>query len=103
MDKILIGGKDIEIKLKYKSVQKILNNYEQLAITEGMSIPDHFFFWAVWTVIVKRRCWPFRKPFRSIHVMVKELEIDEFEKLVGFVQERIFRIEPTGDGNSENV
>ena len=110
MDRIKIGGKEYPIKLRYNDVKKILEHYNKYALPiakrnfkilnghmpeEGDSIiiNDIFFFWALWKVLLKKRTWPFRKPFRSLKHLVSNIEIEEATTIVQLIGDRILHTE----------
>lgn len=55
------------------------------------SIPNTYFYWAAWKLIVKKGVWPFMKPFRSYRQMCKEIEMDETMEVVRFIGSKILK------------
>jgi len=53
------------------------------------NIPDRYFYWAVWKVMVKKGIWPFRKPFRSYGHLRKQIERGETIKAIGYIGEKL--------------
>lgn len=106
-----IGGKERDIRVKYKDAVKILRCYNQVyrnaktafqvktkrVPTPGDSlfIPNIFFFWAVWKLLVKLGCWPLRKPFRSLAHMISEIEQDEVMGILTFLGDTILHTDVT--------
>jgi hypothetical protein len=64
-------------------------------------IPDVFYYWAVWKVMVKRGIWPFRSPFRSFRHMRKEIERGEAIAVIQFINEKIFGYKTILDDDSK--
>lgn len=109
MKTVLIGGIEREVKLKYLKSEKILKKYRKYYDIErrhfyqengyafnpnnkehSLIIPNKFFFWSVWTCLIKKGIWPFRKPYRTMSSMVRDINRDEYEKIISFTGSYIF-------------
>ena len=97
-DTIKIGGIERNIRLRYIHIDKILKRWnvacylarknfekrylEATSDTERKNIPyvvpNEFFFWAIWKCLVKRGFWIWKKPFKSMNAMIKEIVIPKY-------------------------
>jgi hypothetical protein len=91
-DVITIGGKDYPVTLTYDIIMSIYKVYWNHGYKEGDVISIDFFVWVIWKIINKKGIYPFRKPFRSIHVLKKAILFDEMPVLVQYIQTRIFQV-----------
>jgi hypothetical protein len=55
-----------------------------------LNISDWFFFRVVWDIIDKKYFWPFRKPFRSMKCMVKQMGQTEGAMIVSQIMQALF-------------
>lgn len=75
---------------EYRNMFKKLTAHESSMISAvRVSIPDRYFFEAAWRVLEKRGVWPFRKPFRSMRHMIREMNKDEAAGAVQMIGEKI--------------
>lgn len=104
MDKhyLKIKDKKIEIWVRYYDYNKIFIVYDRIRRRNerlGRKVmPNWFFYWSVWQVIVKRGFWLWKKPFRSRRHMAKQIGRDEFMDIIHFVGNTILEI-PIKDKN----
>jgi hypothetical protein len=117
IETISIGGEDREVKLRMIIVSKILVLYNKvfflsvrdkekrigrkLKDSDSVVIPNYFYFWSIWKILVKKGFWPFRRPFRSRRKMIKEILSDEFVKMVTFIGEKVLNTQ-SEDKEQEN-
>lgn len=100
-DFVVIGNKQVEIALRYKNVMKYRGRYNALVDIDRKLRErgkyynwDYFIFWCLWKVVLKKGFWPFRKPFRSLRHMMKEVRWDEFQNLFEFISVRVVGNQP---------
>lgn len=116
MDLIKIGGIDRAIRVRYVDVAKLLmrwniiyglckkqflkeNGREFIPDKDSIIIPHHFYFWSIWKCLVKRGFWPFRKPYRSMRQMIKDIDKNELNEMVIFVGQKILDLPIDEKGN----
>lgn len=105
-NKIKIGGKEYPVKLYYYKVFDILKRYNKIYTirrlsfekengrqyddkTDKIFMPDKFFFWALFTLLDKRGFLFWKKPFRSVRHISKNILRDEAMAIVKFIGEGV--------------
>jgi len=118
IDKLKIGGVDRVIRLKYVDIPKIQRlwnatiffakkNYaKRLRKAGGEDVPfirpNEFYFWCIWCYLETKGFWFWKKPYRNMKAMIKDINKDEFEKMVPFVGDRILELAPGEDKKPKN-
>lgn len=112
MDTIKIGGKEHPIELRYYTVRKIFRVYDLFYKNRMKNdvLPDSFFVWSVWKCLIFRPVWfyhkipfpfrllfgifffPFKRPFRTKHALMKTIRKDEFMQIIQFVGNKVLDI-----------
>ncbi len=76
--------------------EEYVERYKVLTIQESqmiqkikVTIPDTYFFEATWEVLVKRGFWIFRKPFRNMKQMIREIDKDEAVAVINIIGSKI--------------
>lgn len=77
---------DDEYQKKYKEL--VSQESQMIAATKSM-IPDTYFFEATWDVLVKRGYWIFKKPFKSMKHMIREIDKDEAVAVIHIIGSKI--------------
>lgn len=98
---LTIGGVEHEVEFLFIHRKKIIrwfSVYLLMAVREfrhknkrdpldsdPIVVSNDFFFKCTWLILKKRGVWPFRKPFRSRRVMVKNILNHEYQAIVDFI------------------
>lgn len=77
-----------EEEMKEKSKQLA---QEEMSFIRAMKtfIPDKYYYFAIWDLLVKKGIWPFRKPFRSANQMYKNLLSEEAKEIIKFINKEV--------------
>jgi len=95
-DTMVIGGKEVEIIFRYVHYMKFMGVYNRLIEVDrklqakGQRYNfDYFVFRCIWKCIPKKGFWPFKKPFRSLRKMIKEVRVNEYKVVTNFFNDRV--------------
>lgn len=119
---VKIGGVDYPYEILYEDVLKcwkVFNATYSLCLrafkkTNGynfdvenkdhsLTIPNDLYFWIVWRCLVKTGKWFWKKPFKSINQMKKNIRQDEFQLIVDLAGRDILELKWYEDRESGNV